>query len=752
MTTLRATILMSTAAAIAMAVSVRAQAQEQEEDFGAFSLEEAPAEPKPVYTSEIEGGFAWQSEDSFKFGEFSGLEDDGIHFVGGFHIQWRDMGEDSDGEYFIGEGSNLGLESRYLYGEYGRQGRFEVHAFFDQTPKFFLDDARTFFRLREGGTELELPAGWVPGNRDISQMTALNPNLEPVNIEHDRDKTGGGFSWMLDKNWTFKGEFSRELKDGNRTIAVGFGTNGGNPAFAIVPEPIDYETDALDLRVEFVGDRGSAVLSYNLSLFRNNKETLHFENPYTGPWAPPTSFPTGVGEMALPPDNEAHYVMLTGNYILSPSTRANASVSYTRMTQDDQFLPFTANPGLVADTPLPRSNLDGEINTYLANLRISSRVSSDLRLRAEYRYENRDNDTPRDVFLTIPADSANQGTVADSTARINLPYSRKQQKGELEATYRLFDTTRLEAGYTFEQFERSFTERDKSREHRLHTKLSTSPLNVLNAWVGFDYSIRGGTEYIDNKAFIESHTPEFLGPNPEEEFENHPLLRKYYIADRNEAKTHGALDWIATDKLTVGLRGDYRNDDYDDTRIGLTESTQASATIDLSYVPTEKLTAYAFFTYENLEWEQTGLSHQPFPPLNDIFDFEGQAWTVDTEDDVKTAGLGLEWVAIADKLDFDLDYTFSKTETDFDFTAGTKLSFLELPKLETTRHSVDARADYNYADNLTLRLRYFFEDFKSKDFALDGINPDSMNFVIGLGNQSPDYSAHVVGISTVFRF
>lgn len=750
MKTSRIAFLMSTAAAFVLVVP--ALAQDREEDFDDFLLDETPAKAAPVFTSELEAGIGWQSQDSFKFGEFSGLEDKGVFAVGNFHIQWRDAFDDDNAAYFIAEGLDLGLESRSIHARYGRQGLFEVHASYDRIPKFFLDDARTFFTRADGGTNLQLPANWVPSNRNISQLTQLNANLQPVQIKHDREKAGAGFSWNLDRNWSIKGDFHREYKDGTRTIAAGFGTNGGNPAFSIVPEPIDYETDRLRFTLGYTGKKAQLELSYDLSLFRNDKEALRFENPFTGPWVPAASFPDGIGQLALPPDNKAHNVRLGGNYILSDDTRANATFSYTRMTQDDAFLPFTVNPLIIANTPLPRDSLNGEINTWLGIATLSSRLTQDLSLKLNVRYENRDNNTPRDVFLTVPGDAANQGTIFDATARINLPYSRKQWLAEADATWRITDSTRFAAGYRFEQLERTFTEVRKTREHKLHTKLSTRPLPDLSAWVGFDYSIRNGTEYIDNLPFLSSHTPEHVGPDPENEFENNPFLRKFYIADRDQAKTHGAIDWTISEQVTAGLRGRHVNNDYDSTLIGLTGSTQTSATADLSWSATALLTAYAFYTYEKLDWEQTGLSSRSTTPLGDFSNIDLLGWTVNTQDDVNSAGFGTRWTAIKDKLDFDINYTFSRATTEFDFTAGSTLSFVELPDLETTRHSIEGRCDWHFAENKLVRIGYLFEDFKTRDFAQDGIDPDTMNFVIGLGDRSPDFSAHVVSLSTVIRF
>ena len=63
------------------------------------------------------------------------------------------------------------------------------------------------------------------------------------------------------------------------------------------------------------------------------------------------------------------------------ATRVNLDVSYGWMLQDQTFLPYTVNPGLTVTNPLPRNSLDGEINTTLVNLRLTSHPSMKVHLR-----------------------------------------------------------------------------------------------------------------------------------------------------------------------------------------------------------------------------------------------------------------------------------------------------------------------------------------------------------------------------------
>ena len=711
--------------------------------------ETSEEKPVPLLLGEIEVGVVFVTEDSFKFGEFSGLEDEGAHIIGSFNVVYRSAADSDVAEYWLLTGSNLGLESRSLRLDYGQQGKFNIYVDYDQIPKFLTDDARTPFIIGNGGTELTLPAGWVPGDRNTREMTELFSSLNDVNIEHERKKFGGGFSWFLRKNFKAQASFHRESKEGTRTIGAIFAASGGNPASSIVPEPIDYETDKLDLVVSYAGKKGKFELGYYLSVFRNDNTSFTFENPYTASrWAPSASFPTGVGQIGLPPDNKAHEIRFSGSYILGKSTRATANLSYGLMTQNGAFLPFTIDPDLVVNTPLPRLSLDGEIQTILVNLAISSRPTPKLNVRASYRFQQNDNNTPRDTFLLVRSDSTDQVAIDSVAARINLPYGRKQHVIELDATYRLWRRTKLKLEYEYEQLERTFTEVRRTREHKLEAKIRSNHSAKISGWVGLEYASRTGSEYIDNAAFLAGHTPEHIGPNPEEEFENHPLLRKFFIADKERIGANASATFIPNDKVALGVSGHFFRIDYNETEIGLTETTTASLNIDLSYYLAKNSTAHAFYTFEALKYEQTGLSHRN----SDLDNFAGRAWTANTDDMVNSIGIGVNWSALDDKLDVGLDYIFSRTVTDIDLTAGTLLSVAPLPRLKTRLHSFNCVTEYRYNDNMSVRLRYLYQKFDTTDFALDGIAPDTMRFVMGLGDSSPDYNVHVIGVSSVYRF
>ena len=63
-----------------------------------------------------------------------------------------------------------------------------------------------------------------------------------------------------------------------------------------------------------------------------------------------------------------------------------------------------------------------------------------------------------------------------------------------------------------------------------------------------------------NRPLILSHLP---GQIEEDEWENHPLLRKYFQTSRDRDELRGRLDVYPNDKLNFGVSAIYWEDDYE---------------------------------------------------------------------------------------------------------------------------------------------------------------------------------------------
>jgi len=379
---------------------------------------------------------------------------------------------------------------------------------------------------------------------------------------------------------------------------------------------------------------------------------------------------------------------------------------------------------------------------------------------ARYTFDDRDNNTPRDIYLRIPGDATTQGTIVDETAVVNRAYSLRRHKIEMEGDYRLLETTRLAVGYEYESKHRNFTEVDNTTEHTGKIRLISNPVDYAGGWIRYQHSSRRGSTYISNEPLLTGHSPEHIADitinDPGELYENDPLMRKYHIADRNRDQVAATVNFYPNDVVTFTVSGQYNNDDFPNTQDGLQKSRNGNVTLDAGYTPNQKISFHAFGTYENYNYKQRGFYHPGFagdltPTTDRIAVFGDNWWTQESEDNIYTGGAGADWNVIKDKLkvtvDFLTSHPITKTKPGSD-----GLSFLPLPDLKTDLYRINVTAEYNIKKNMGVRFRYLFENFDTSDFARDLVTVDTLSNVILLGNGTPNYSDHVVGVSYFYNW
>ena len=731
------------------------QAQEEADDL--MMMEEV-AEAPPLYTNEIEIGGGYVSDDSFKFGEYNGHQDQGGFAIANIKLRKYTPLDSSDKTYWELDGRNMGLDSRSVYGEYSQGHLFRLMFEYDQIPHNRFDDGRTPF-IGAGTANQTLPAGWVASN-NTGGLTTLLSSLNGFDVETERQRFGGGAIWHVNDQWQLSGNYHHETKDGSDTIGAVFGSTGGNPRSSILIRPIDYDTDEFNVALGYTGDKGQYSLSYHLSLFNNNDNALVWDNPFNNPqWNAGANFSDGArGRMGSEPDNEAYQINFAGGYNLGQRTRLTGSISYGKMTQDQTFLPYSnVFPSTI---PLPRNNLDGEIETVYANINLSTRLTSKLGVTARYTYDDRNNNTPTDVYVRIPGDAVAQGGLISANARVNWPYNLTRHKLELEGNYNLMRATRLSVGYDYESKDRDFTEFDSTDEHTGKVRLSFSPFASASGWIRYQHSARSGSSYISNQPLLTGHNPDYIADitinDPGELYENDPLIRKFHIAERDRDQVAATINFYPSDVASFTASGKYNSDDFNKTQVGLQDSTNGSVSFDAGYTPNKKVAFHAYVTYENYDYKQRGFSHAgnvgPLTPATDrVAVFGDNFWNIESEDNTYMGGAGVDWNVIEDKFTMKVDFLASHTVTEIT-PSSTGLAFLPLPDLKTDLYQLSMRGEYKFKDNMGARFRYLFESYDTSDFALDLVTQDTLSNVILLGNGTPNYSDHVVGVSYFYNW
>jgi len=728
-----------------------ALAQDEEDDEDAQAAQ-ALADLTEV-RSEIEIGICSASDDSFRFGRYNGLEDQGLSAIVNLDLMRRGAYDGSSAAYWSVQARDLGLDTRSAHVEFGEQGNYRVRLDYDQIPVRRNDDVRTIYQ-GAGSDTLTLPTGWV-GAQNTAGMTQLLPSLQGFALESERRRVGLGLDGQLGPNWSITSDFRHESKDGIRSLGAVFGNSGGNPRAALIPEPIEYSTDQISVAARYFNRKWQFQLAYDVSLFNDHDRAVSFQNAYTAinGWTAATGYPNGVGQMSTPPDNAFHQMSFDGGYNFSDATRLSASYASGRMTQDEAFLPYTAIPALAAavTTPLPRRSLDGRIDTTVATVKLSSRAWEPFHWNASYRYDDRDNRTPRDRYVYIGGDSQVQATAAASDRiRYNEPYSYTDTQYKVEAGYRFGHRTELSASAERRETDRTLSERERADEDTVRVSLRTEFTDWFSGNVRWSRANRDGSTYNGAEPLESGFAPEYVATLPGG-FENPPALRKFHEANRTRdiASAFVTVTPIATLSLSAGV--EYALDDYDESALGLTLARIRSHSVEAVYAPAQDWSVYGWFTHEDMDANQNGQSIGGATRVADSTN-PARSWFAFHRDTLDAGGVGLKHTFPDRHLEIGADYVRTHTDSDIGFRVGSALSTVPLPSAKTTLDSVGLNGSWDVRRDLTLKLRYWYEKYDSSDWQVDSLVPNQLANVITLGETSPQYKVHEVFASMTYRF
>ena len=650
---------------------------------------------------EIEAGAGYVSNDSFKFGEYNGLHEQGFFPILGVDAQYRD----GEANYFDFEATGLGLDGRRLELEGGTQGQYRIDLLLDQIQRNQLDTARTPYR---GSTTQTLPPGWVAGST-TSTMTTLDNDLEARDFSTRRRITSLGGRVIQNRHWSYDARFERQRKEGEIPFGAAIGTTFADARAAILAKPVDYVTDRFELAANYRDNDFVGSLAFVVSVFDNDNRSLQWENAF--------SVGSGNGQMALEPDSEMQQISVTGQYRGFDKLALNGSLSLARLTQNERFLPYTVNGG-VATPPLPRNSLEGKVD--IARIDASALWTPGPRSQAKLylQYFEHVDDTDRSTYSYVIADNALSGV-----PRANIPYDLRTRKLGAEAGYRMQHDARISGGLEQGWYDRTYQEVDQSTETRAWAKYGKRTAADVN----YSFEIEARSREADDYGVLAELIP------PE-----NPQLRKYNLADRDTLGAAFDIDFVAGERWFVTISIDRASADYANSSVGLTDSEDSSAGFDLQFLLSEEISIAGYFNRAVIESTQDGSS------------IAGDSdWSADNEDRIDTLGFGISYAPAEKNFRLGLEYMHSEAKGKIHFSDP---GLTPLPDLESELDNFEIYGEYDYSEDLSYRASYVYEVYEEKNWYLDDVTADAIDNVLTLGETSPDYRIGVLWLSLKYRF
>jgi MtrB/PioB family decaheme-associated outer membrane protein len=685
-------------------------------------------------TTELTLGTGYLDDAAVRTTDTQGLDDDGLHVFGGL-----DFNAQEEDEWYRISLDELGLGNRAIDVEYGEWGIYRLRFNYRELDYRRIHDGEVIF-TNPGSHTLLLPTSWV-ADATTAGMSELEAALRPHAFGHERQRLGIDARRFF-SNWTLNLEATHEKRRGTRPQAGMIGNSGGNPRAVFLPMPIHFETREIDASAAYVQSDWQLQLGYRASVFDNSLASTRWQNPFSAiaGWEPEAGYPSGYGELAQEPGNQHHQLYASGAWRPVDRLRLTGDMNLGRMEQDEPFLPYTVNPAIDVNTLLPRDSLEGRIDITRVNLGLRHTTTPRLQLHAGFRFDDRDNRTPQDAFRYVGGDSRDQDPDdSASRARINLPWSFRETRWTAGANWRASSSLRIRSEYRHSNVHRDFSDVAETETDTLSVNASGG-INPQWQWqAGVIGERRRGSEYRGELPYLATHTQAYLDTVPEElQFENHPLLRKFHLADRDRRSAQFGLAWNDLQDVSINIMSRYHLDDYDKAYFGLTHSRMRSHTIDAAWYASDAISLNGFASREYYDSEQASRSFRGFALLTDMNDPD-RNWNTTLQDRIDTFGVGARGETEEQRWEWSLDYTWSDGDSRVATFTGPALASEQLPDVSSTLQSLSAQLTYRINADWRLHARWQHERAEVRDWAYSNVAAGTLDNVITLGDNAPIY-------------
>jgi MtrB/PioB family decaheme-associated outer membrane protein len=650
-------------------------------------------------------------------------------------------------------GTKWGYDDQRYEFSVGGLGRWELNLEWDQIPHVYSTTAR-WLATEQGRGVFVLPSVRPPLNAHNSA-----PSLDEISMRTDRGLIGLKLTPSPDVTLTTSYQVIR--RDGDRDFSMAFGSPGNN--FYGILEPIDQTIHDFRIGVAIARPQWQAQFGYGFSYFANANRWVRADNPCF-PGAPAgcsaNDFAAGspiTGQTSLPPDNMAHTFTAGAGVNLPLRTRINGAFTYSLFLQNTEFLPHTINAAITSpDLVLPQRSLHGDVQNFIVNLTGTSRPFTSLPLTLTAKYRLHDFLDVSDQ-ITFPGHVVNDKSLVTDARRAGR-WSWMRQDAELDGRYQIVEPVALTLGAGWERYDRNaHREVPVSDEFTGKAALDVTPFDWLLARLTYRASFRRIDEYNSR-----AHAEHAVLEDPAAALQGQSvLLRKFDEAERNRQRVDLMLQFTPRDTVSISPTFGYRWDDYIDSRLGLQNEQAWNAGIDFSWTPIERVILNAGYSHERT----TSTMRSRSRPVTGTttFDFPDFDWVSNLADTIDSITLGIRAALIPSKLDWianaSYQYALGRVETNNPVapasgTAAQRNSARaqQWPAFEDQFARLETALRYHISRSWTASLSYAFEAFQKHDWRTDTLNPFMGPDAVWMGNDSRNYTAHIIGATLTYRF
>jgi len=623
------------------------------------------------------------------------------------------------------QADHLGFRDQRFSAAANRYGRFKVSFEYNQIPLYFSQETQTLYTTPESNPfALRLSDAVQTSVQNAANKTAAltvaSTAAQPFDLRLRRSiadfKTTLSANRYLDVDVSVRST----AKTGEQPWAGTFGFSDAVELSA----PVQTRTTDVGLGVEWANQRGSARLGYDGSFFRNDVQTIVWDNPQRitdSPTAGPLQ-----GRMTLWPNSDLNAASATGLLNLPARSRATAYVSIGNWSQNTPLIPFTVNSALPV-IALDRTTSDAKARVTSMNYSFTSRPVDTVMLMLRYRSYDFDNRTPVfHVISTVAYDTTVSPFVEGGTS----PYSVDRKTFDAELSYTPTRYTALRAGYTREAIDQTFRFFDTTRENTVRFSADATGVSWLMLRAVYEHGARAGSGF-DEQAL--------------DDIGEQVSLRQFDISDRNANRVSVLAQVTPVSAFSLNGSVSAGNEDRPGAVFGLRSNDNRSYSVGVDYVPRESVSMGAQYTWEKYKTLQASRQANPGPQFAD----PTRDWTTDGDDRAHTFTASMDLLKLARNADVRLAYDFSHAESLYVYGLPPNTTLappVQLPAVVNELQRATAEIRYRFNRRFGAGVIYWYDKYTVNDFAsglqtLTGISQPSL---LTIGYLTRPYTANTL--------
>ncbi len=474
---------------------------------------------------------------------------------------------------------------------------------------------------------------------------------------------------------------------------------------SLLAAPVERTTNNAVLSMLYNTSKMRSKITYQTSSFWDNSMSSAGENEAFGGMSNP--------QYSSPLDNGAQQLSFAGAYDLYSNTTASALLSMGQARRTD-YLNQLASTDAVGEG----------VNTYSGNLQVMSRLTPDFELNFNYAHEqqslSRFTDTGDNNYQNILAnfDSGNSN-------RANLPKSFRKRTAQLAGQYSLPAHSAVKVGVDYETYNRINEEDSITTENSYWAEFKSQPHRSVGVSLTVEMSAREGEGYAYNRSMYRNLSPK------------QQLLRKYDLASRDRNATGLAINLSPLDSLNIGFAFDASNNAYSNSQVGFTDSKETSYTFDANYMISKFIAVSGFYSTELINANQS--NDQLTRSAADSFSAN--------EDQIDTAGIGLDYHVIANKFDVGFDFVRAQASGKINLNSESALS-----DLKASSDTLHLYSKYKYSNVLHFQVAYRYAKYADANTASDNTTPVNSVDDSTATSFNPQYNIGEFALSMRYRF